>query len=311
MNKPVKRSISICLLIVIYLAAGCAVYNSYPLAARPGDTITLALGSADGITPANTTVSYTPDGMAPIPLTIKSIFKLYPDKTSATVANYSNAYYQITETSGHEGWLSVMAIDLPSTGIPAPSSGIIHVNTTAAYPTGASHINDVPISLQVLGGSGLAHPLEYLIGFGSRLKGNLSGLEPSHQVMVTPPFDESAVWPTYGAIELTLKFVADGAPPSEFQLVSDDVSLYTGSERNILKKVTGDELTVSYISPRGLLTYYEPRFSVVPLPAKAISSPPPGTMPSSPPILSSVRYYDVDGNEVSGPVETLYTVSMD
>lgn len=301
--------------LLVSIMTGCVAYNALPIAARPGDTVALAIGSADGITEANTTVTYSPAGGGSVSLTDFSIFKLYPDKTSPTVANPGNSYWQLTTSSGHEPWLTIMAINLP-TGIPV-GNGFINISTTADYPTISSHVNDVPIALEILpedsgvGATGSPHPLEYSIGLGDSKIGNLSTLERAHQVIVKPPFSESAVWPSYGAIELTLRFAADGAPPANFQLVPDDIALFTGSDRNIIHRVSGDELIVSYISPTGLLSYYEPRFSVVPLQARAISAPPPASMPSAPPTVESVVYYDIDGAIVDGPDATQYSVLME
>jgi len=296
--------------LVINVLSGCVAYNAMPVAARPGDTITLGIGSADGISTSNTTVTYLPDAGSPVPLTDFHVFKLYPDKTSSTLANPANSTWEITATSGHEPWLTVMAINLPTTGL-VPGAGVVEISTTADYPTISNHVNDVPISLEILAGTGSPHPLEYNIGLGASATGKFSSLERTHQVIVKPPFDELATWPTYGAIEVTLRFAADGAPPSSFQIVSDDISLYTGSDRNVIHKVSGDELIVSYISPTGLLNYYEPRFSVVPLKAKPLSTPPPLTMPSEPPTVKSVVYYDVDGVVATGPSESEYTVFME
>jgi hypothetical protein len=299
-----------CGIAAIWVISGCTSITTLPTGARLGDTITVAVGSADNMTLANTTATFTPSGGSPVPLTIKSIVRLYPDQTAPAVSNPANSYWQLTSTSGHQPWLSVLVIDLPTSGIPAPSTGFINVTTTADYPTIADSASDVPIALEILTGPGSPHPLEYNIGLGATTIGNLRNIEQSHHVTVHPTSDPSATWPTYGAVEVTLEFTTDGAPPASFQLIPDDISQFTGSSRNVIHKVSGDKLVVSFISPTGLMPYYEPRFSVIPLPARALTRSPPGTMPTAAPVVTSVVHYDVDGNVVAGPSISEYTVVM-
>jgi len=72
---------------VVWLTYGCVALQPFPTAARAGDTITLAVGSADGMTDSNTTVEFFAPGVDPdigpgtlIP--IRSVIKLLPDKAS-------------------------------------------------------------------------------------------------------------------------------------------------------------------------------------------------------------------------------------
>lgn len=293
----------------IAILSGCTALNSLPTAARAGDTVTLAVGSPDNMTTTNTTAVYLPNAGGSVPLTIKSIVRLYPDQTSPSVSNPSNSYWQITSTSGHQPWVNIVVIDLPVSGLPV-GGGAVQFTTTASYPTVADTVNNIPIALEILSGTGSPHPLEYNIGIGATQVGLLRNIEASHNVTVHPVFDPNATWPTYGAVEITLQFAADGAPPSSFQLLPEDISPYTGSQRVVMQKVAGDTLTVSYASPTGLLEYYEPRFTVIPLPARALSQAAPGTMPAAPPTVLSVRHFDVNGALVSGPSTGDYVVEM-
>ena len=52
---------------VAMMLSGCVAYNSLPVAARAGDTITVAIGSADGATTSNTTATYFPDTGGSVP----------------------------------------------------------------------------------------------------------------------------------------------------------------------------------------------------------------------------------------------------
>lgn len=308
MNAQVSIKALLFCFFAIAILSGCTAVNSLPTAARAGDTVTFAVGSPDNMTKTNTTAVYRPNAGGSVPLTIKSIVKLYPDPTSQSVADPNNAYWMITNTSGHQPWVSIVVIDLPASGLPV-GSGVVRFTTTASYPTIADTVNNVPIALEILPGTGSPHPLKYNIGIGATMNGQLRNIEASHQVTVHPAFYSINSYPTYGAIEITLQF-AGGAPPSSYQLIPEDISPYTFSERVVMQKVAGDTLTVSYASPTGLLGYYEPRFSIVPLPARALSQAAPASMPSAPPTVQSVRYFDIDGVLVAGPSTSDYVVEM-
>jgi hypothetical protein len=293
---------------------GCIAYSPIPTAARAGDTITVAVGSPDGMTKNNVSVNFQPDaGGPPVDLTnnVAAIFKLYPDPSSPLIAGNWGNVSTIYDNSGHVPWLTVVAIDLPPE-MPV-GTGKINVNTTAVYPTNSASVNLIPITFEILPGTGSPHNRWYNIGSSgpSWLSADLSTVQPPHQVMVRPKFPATAEWPTYGAIQLKLRF-ADGAPPSKgFQFITDDASLFTGSERNVSYSVSGDQLLVMYTSAHGWLSYTEPRFGLVPRPVRSVTQPPPVTMPTAPPILLSVDYYDVDGNVVSGPPTTDYVITLE
>jgi len=70
------------LLIVSVVFSGCTMVSPFPLVARSGDTITLAVGSADGMNKSNTTVEFTGSDGIPINIPERQILKIYPDKTS-------------------------------------------------------------------------------------------------------------------------------------------------------------------------------------------------------------------------------------
>jgi hypothetical protein len=61
----------------------------------------------------------------------------------------------------------------------------------------------------------------------------------------------------------------------------------------------GQDLTVMILSHAGNLKYYEARMNVV-LPA--------GATFTAPPQITSVSYYDIDGNPAAGPAIIDYTV---
>src|SRR3990170_5091445 len=115
-------------LLTMGVLIGCAGVQTYPMAARPGDTVTFALGSADGMTKSNITVEYFSDSApsTPIDLTayIAGLFKLYPDKSSRAWLKEADS---IPGRSSHGPWMTVLAVNLPD-----QASGIL--------PVGPGHV---------------------------------------------------------------------------------------------------------------------------------------------------------------------------
>lgn len=81
------RSALVLFIFSLFEAAGCSLVHTVPLAARAGDTIMVSIGSPDDVSADNiTSITYTPTGGSPIIIPnaqIRSIFNVYPDKTSA------------------------------------------------------------------------------------------------------------------------------------------------------------------------------------------------------------------------------------
>ena len=226
-TKHLKAAISIVAAVAFaYIAAGCTALETFPQAARAGDTVALAVGSAEGMSRANTTASFESDAMPgefyDLTPGIRGIFRLYADETSSIYDNASNAYH-IVKTSGHEPWLTVMAVDLPH-GLPL-GTGKIHITTTATYPTIGSDINDFPINLEILPGTGVASDLLYEFGVKSSQPGDLTIPESLPHAQVIPEYPEATNWPLYGAIEMKLHVPTSAS--TGVRLVADNLGVYT------------------------------------------------------------------------------------
>jgi len=288
---------------LVAVLPACTALKTFPQAAKAGDTVALAVGSADGMSRANTTASYESDSNPGVfyDLTtgIRGIFRLYADKASGLYNPESVTRY-IVDTSGHEPWVTVMVIDLPQ-GLPV-GTGKVNINTTASYPTIGSDINDVPIDLEILPGTGVVDDLRYEFGLGANVAGDLTLLEPQLRAVVMPPFPESTAWPSYGAIEMKLHVPTSAV--TGMRIVADDIGLATGSNRSMLtqRDATNDDLTIVFTSLKGKLRSYEPRFAIV------LTDP--SVTFSATPTIASVSYFDIDGNSVAGPLVSDYTVQV-
>ena len=286
--------------------SSCTALKTFPQAARAGDTVSLALGSADGMSRANTTAAFFPDADPSTPYDITSgirgIFRLYADKASSIYTTGSNAKYIVT-TSGHEPWVTVMVVDLPP-GLPV-GPGKVHITTPASYPTIGSDINDLPVSLEILPGTGVTSDLSYEFGAGGTgLTGDLTLLESQPLAQIVPLFPSTTSWPTYGAIELHLS--APTTLGTVTRVVSDDFRTVTPtSTSTVSSRDSNQDTTVILLNPTGRLRYYSPRFSLV-----IVDPDDTGGTFASTPVINSVQYFDANGNPVAGPPVSDYSVQI-
>jgi len=97
-----SRGSVVLVFVSLLLLQGCVALQSFPMVARSGDTITLAVGSVEGMTKANTSLIYKPSTGAPItflPSSLRAIVPIYPDKrTNAWIASSATL---VDELSGH------------------------------------------------------------------------------------------------------------------------------------------------------------------------------------------------------------------
>jgi hypothetical protein len=140
-------------LCAILMQAGCTSLQTFPVAARAGDTVSLAVGSYDNMTKDNITVEFLPDGVLPgngTALTPRAVFRLYADQTSIAYQNPTYLLGGVSGKSGHAPWLNVLVIDLPSSlnTTTTPINGQIYVNrlggtgTPPVYPGHGTDLQD-------------------------------------------------------------------------------------------------------------------------------------------------------------------------
>jgi len=310
MKTPNTTSILIALAVSVNLLAGCVGVNTFPVAARPGDTITLALGTQDGMNKSNTTVSFTDDlTETPVDLTagMRTIMRLYPDPTSGVYGGQLGYLGQIlTQNVNHDPWLTAMILDLP-TSLPA-GPGKIHVSTSAPQPAGPNpDINTHPIAIEILPGTGAPHSLDFM-AYGGPSGGLPEALEPRGQFVFRPP-PVNFLTPGhfgYGAVEfeLQLPVTISGPDIDIINIVAQDLQHVTESKRQLLWKAQGDQLKVYFISTEGALDILETRFSIL--------SDDTNVFPiTTPPTLLSATYYDIDGNLSSGPAVSSFTITTE
>lgn len=295
---------------VFFLMQGCVAVQTFPTAARAGDTLTLAVGSPDGMTKTNTSVQFV-SGSYTTTLPIRAIIRLKPDNTS-----YVGAFDAFTSTiqwqSSHAPWLSVLVIDLP-VGLPV-GVATLNVTTAGQYFSGAN-VNTTPIAVEIISGTGTPNPFSYSpFGFGAQ-PGDLSDLEALPQVVIRPKQNTSlsvTVTPV-AAIELkvnvpTTNLSGGSIPATDLKIIADDLLYPSSNQVQMNWSRQGDEYTVNFVSPSGTLYYFQTRFSIV---LSGNSNYQFATTPG--PSVISVKYFDVNGNAVTTaqPAVSQYTAKIE
>jgi len=289
--------------VCIYLC-GCVSLQSFSTASRAGDTITLAVGSAEGMTKNNTTLTYTPDSTGvPIDIpqsSIRAIVPLYPDKRTKAWSN--SAATAIDSQTGHGAWLTVLVVDLPLSLSAYVGTGVINVHTTATFAGSSSKVNGEDIALEILPGNGEPASFSYKSYINAPAQdGVLSDVEVLPHYLIKPdlvdePFWATPMWPTYGAITIKITGPISGTESeirNEMRVVIDDMEQSFQSHSQMSWARDGDSITINIISPKGALNYFEARISIFSRTGNVY-------YPSLP--LVDTKYYDIQGNEVPGPV---------
>jgi len=307
----IARGCLIILSVVLLVLQGCVAVQTFPTIARANDTVTLALGSQDGMTKENTQVFFlsdSPDSQQ-VPVTnIRSIFKLYADKTSDIYNHNSQIMQNLFNYQNHEQWLTIMVLDLPPS-LPV-GTGVLSITTTAAQTQGLADVNAILVKLEIVEGIGNSNSFNYYLTTGIVSGGGgLEQLEPGNQLIVKPPESDTGGWPSYAVIEIKIlpqlynPYNITNITENNFNIIPQDVSYRTKSKKSVISSYRNNELIVSFLSSNGRLKYFEPRFSVV-----AIS--PIIGIDNVQQNITSIRYFDINGNIVPGPPVAEYSTQV-
>ena len=288
MNSLVQRFI-LPLLFLSILLQGCVAVQSFPAAARAGDTIMLAVGSPEGMKKSNTTARFVSDADASVvDLPIRSIIRIRPDQTSEA-ALYDSILNAEPYHTGHSQWLTLVFIDLPENI--TVGTGIINIVSSASYGTLAQGINDIPLSLEILEGAGVSNDFSYNNNFGGVAPYDLAMLEALPQAVFKMP-NAGKTLLQFAAAEIKVRVPMESFGNRSVRVVADD--FYTKNPKDQVQmnwSRNADEFTVNFISPKGSMQARQLRFSIVLRKGESFST-------VYPPQVVSVKIYDIDGNQV-------------
>lgn len=302
-----SRFLLIAGLLALLAGTGCSVVHTVPLAARPGDTIMVALGSPDDMDESKiSNITYTPTGGSAITIpssSVRAVFKLYPDKKSA--AWLYSAADLIENASGHGPWTCVLALDLPNNGSLPTGTGQLQVTTTATYAGVIPGINGTFMNLEILPVTATSpNPSSFTYrGFGGvPLPGDLGELRSMPRLEFRPAWTGYNATHTYGAVEIKIGIDKTGIAESDFNVIIDD-KIGTVQTRNVhaVSNAKRFETTVYFISHTGELQYSDVNFSII---SQALQTQfETGVQNVGTDVtINSVIWYDVNGNvDPAGP----------
>jgi len=285
------------IIVALLVLQGCVALQTFPIIARAGDTITVAVGSPDDMTKDNTTLTFTPNGGSAIEIpseNIRSIIRIRPDKTSNMALFNANIPTLVLETS-HSQWQTIIVLDLPE-DLPQ-GAGVITVDTQASY----SQFGDIEgktIGLEVLPadvGNGVSNQFSYYNSIFGEAAGDLTQLEPAIQVVMQPPGGSTTQ--VFSAVTFKINIptqVTNSSSPvadSDIRVIYDDY--YQASASSQIQMTwfrNGDDFTVNIHSPIDEITHNLTRFSVV------LKDNPATNQFLSGPTITSITFYDQNGN---------------
>jgi len=312
------RILIIALLMVLQ---ACVGVQTFPVAARAGDTITLPVGTQDNLNQSNVTLHYYPEGSTtPIDLTpnVRSIFKVYPDKTSRV---WLDDVDRLLRYTGHSPWQNVLAVDLP-VDLPQGSGYfdvILGAGVIEANPNFIKSVTAVQIAMDVLPVA--ANPVPNDFGFFTNPfsapdSGDLSRLMPLRRLVLRPAV--SLV--EYGndqvaAAQYIIKLSPDAAlvdaldaNTAIMSIIRDEIPNDSANQVQLSWSRVADVVTVNVVSPVGGIRANLVRFEMLFLFITGLNYL---DVFSLSPQLQSVTYFDITGNAVALAIQTPEVVIMD
>jgi hypothetical protein len=289
---------------IFFLFQGCVAINTYPAVARAGDTITLSLGSVDGLDKSKLQISFVPQSTGlPIDLTanIRSVLKIYPDRTSPTSIGNTSTFF-LTSFSGHAAWMNIAVIDLPA-NLPIGQgyfqvvySNDVRVPNTIWVPSAEG----MHIATEIIAGTGTNNSFSYYSDSGSILTGAFSDVESLPHVVLRPASGNnynSAIYPAAAEyrIRLPISGNVSSMDDSEIHVIWDYKPNEDNRQIQLNWRRQSDVITVNVLVPTDLtISDRLYQFSIVVDPVNNNVIDINGT-----PQLLSYRYFDLNGNQIT------------
>jgi len=264
MNKKSHMGIISFLITSMIFLHGCAGLNTFPIAARSGDTVMLSAGSLDNLSKANAQVVLIDSNNVSHNLTsnVRNVIRIYPDKTSPLWLDISEDRLRtvglMTQRAGHGPWLSTVVLDLPLSLPDGPAT--VRLSTPGAeVPNGAGDINEIDVTLEILPGTGVSNSFDYFAQSydPSYTPGDISQLEQSSCVIVRPDMNNNAHLEDFMAFEIVIDLPfkkADGSLSEDaIAVVIDDKPQDLKMQLQSYWRLEGKRIYVSLFSPKSLL----------------------------------------------------------
>jgi len=207
-----------------------------------------------------------------------------------------------------------MRRDLPPTLPTGTGHFVVTLGAGVVYPPVMTRIGNVNINAQILEPDGGAHDFEYRkYSFNADTEiGTLSDLEQLRQVIVkTPIYSNSTPIPVAAAeydllvpvLDQSFSDVSSSVPNSDIAIILDNQTNYDRNQTSLNWSRSGDSIKVVITSLSGNQDANLIRFST--LIANYANAEANGWSIADTASLVTVKYYDLNGNEISGPTPYL------
>ena len=306
------------------LFQGCAAVNTFPMAARPGDTVSVMVGGSEKANEATTDVTLTDAAGTPWDLQalglVRSVFNLRADHRAHGTHYSPWLDSEFSWIKGHEPVQTVLVIDIPSVNNAAannaaPGPATLTVNTNVDDDSSgvftpfniALDILDSTLDTSLIGSSD-----EFLRKniFPPTVAASFEDLEPAPHAKISFGDGRGGLGTSsFGAASVIVDFddtVVNGGDLNVYVsestvkgTQSNQTGPFGGKQRMVYWRQSGSQLLIDVIAPQGIEGRYLQMYVLHP---RGLAGDP---MLS----LSSIKYYDLDGsvNTTLDPPTLTYT----
>lgn len=290
----------IVLALFVGFASGCTAVNTFPIAARAGDTVSVMIGGSEQARKETVGAVLTDSVGGQYDLQalglVRSVFNLRADGRAHGLhyADYLDSY--ISWSYRHEPVQTVLVADLPA-GL---NTGDATLSITPNVSDNSSGVGEsVDIRLEVLPGTGASNAFRRQTGNGSAAA-DLQALEPAPHAKLT-----FAAGTTIGAASVVLDVDQSAVnlddlniyvPESTVRGSFGDPGAFGDKQRMVYWRHDGDRLHIDIVAPQGIDGRYLQVFVVHP---RGLAAPPNFS-------VQSAAVYDPDGNALSVQPQLLY-----
>lgn len=282
------------LLVTWLVASGCTAVNTFPMAARPGDTISVMVGGSEQARKDSIGVVLTDAGGGEYDLQalglVRSVFNLRADGRAHGLhySDYLDAF--ISWSNGHEPVQTVLVADLPTTLLPGDATLAVSLNVS----DNSSGISDpANIRLEVLEGSGSPDAFQRKSGNSGAIDADLAALEPAPHAKLS--FGAGTI---VGAASLVIEVDETAVnlddlnvyvPEATVRGSFSDPGAFGDKQRMVYWRHDGDRLHVDIVAPQGLDSRFLQLFIIHP---RGLAQAPGFS-------IVEATVYDVQGYELS------------
>lgn len=288
-----------CLLLLV-LIQGCAAVNTFPTAAKAGDTVSVMIGGSAQARKESTAVVLTDANGVQWDLQalglVRSVFNVRADGRARGLLDASQVEALAPWAFGHEPLQTVMVTDLPA-GLPAGVATLTANMNVADNSSGVGQT--MSVRLEIIAGAGQVDSLNFLnVAAGQVAATNFARLEPAPHARLS--FGTSGA-EVIGAASLVVDFDETVLSPANIKVyipeleTRDASGTFGAGQRMTYWRTDGQKLYIDIVAPQGIptlfLKIYVTHSAVAGNPAFA---------------LTSAALYDITGTTINLPVQMQY-----